>query len=132
MKFVLRNTMGKKKVHIDIERRSLCPIASTLDLIGDKWSLLIIRDMLFLGKSTYNEFLASEEKISTNILNDRLVSLTEKGVIGYTGTAKRKKYFLTEVGSGLKPVLEAMTMFGFENFKGSKEFVIEQLKKVQK
>ena len=60
-----------------VEKRSDCPLSRTLDLIGDKWSLLIIRDMLFFGKNTYNAFLDSAEKISTNILNDPISAQLE-------------------------------------------------------
>lgn len=123
--------MTKKNKGI-IEKRSKCPLSCTLDLIGDKWSLLIIRDMMFLGKSTYNEFLDSAEKISTNILNDRLIMLTEKGLITYSGTAKRKKYSLTEMGFDLKPVLESVGTFGMKHFKGSKEYMQKQLKHFSK
>jgi DNA-binding HxlR family transcriptional regulator len=104
------------------KKRSDCAISSVLELIGDKWSLLIIRDMLFLKKSTYNEFLDSSEKISTNILQDKLIRLTELGLITYTGTAKRKKYALTKLGLGLKPVLEAIGTYGTTYFKGVKHF----------
>ena len=113
-------------------RRSDCPISCSLDLIGDKWSLLIIRDMLFLGKSTYNEFLASSENISTNILNDRLIMLTESGLISYTGTAKRKKYFLTKMGLYMKPILESAGEFGMKYFKGTKTHMQEQMKKAKR
>ena len=117
-----------KKAVKKSEMRSMCPISCTLELIGDKWSLLIIRDMLFFEKSTYNEFLESSEKISTNILNDRLVMLTEKGLITYTGTDKRKKYKLTKLGLDLKPVIDAVGEFGMKHFKGSKGYVQQQLK----
>ena len=120
------------KEHVVTWKRSDCPISCTLDLVGDKWSLLIIRDMLFLGKSTYNEFLAAPEKISTNILNDRLIMLTELGLISYTGSAKRKKYSLTKKGLDLKPVLEAIGNFGFKHFKGSRKHLEKQLKAVQR
>ena len=88
----------KKGSRENNKRRSDCPLSCSLELIGDKWSLLIIRDMMFLGKSTYNEFLDSPEKISTNILNDRLIKLTEVGLLTFSGTAKRKKYSLTKMG----------------------------------
>jgi DNA-binding HxlR family transcriptional regulator len=94
-----------------------------MDFIGDKWSLLIIRDMLYLGKSTYNEFLSSREGISTNILNDRLIKLTEDGFISYTGTAKRKKYELTKKGKDLKPVLESIALFGIKYSDADKDFL---------
>ncbi|HXB12638.1 MAG TPA: helix-turn-helix domain-containing protein [Bacteroidia bacterium] len=111
-----------------IEKRSDCPVSCTLDLVGDKWSLLIIRDMMIFGKTTYNEFLDSNEKIATNILNDRLIKLTNIGLITYTGSAKRKKYTLTKKGQDLKPVLEAIAMFGMKHFERSKEYAQSQLK----
>jgi DNA-binding HxlR family transcriptional regulator len=117
--------MGDPKVN---ERRSNCPVSCGLELIGDKWSLLIIRDMVIFGKSTYNEFLNSEEKISTNILSDRLIKLTETGLITYTGSAKRKKYLLTSMGLDLKPVLEAIGMFGIKHFEGIGRSAGKQLK----
>jgi len=114
------------------DKRSDCPISCTLELIGDKWSLLIIRDLMFLDKSTYNEFLASPEGISTNILNDRLIRLTELGLITYSGTAKRKKYSLTKMGYDLKPVLAEVGEFGIRHFKRSKKYMLEQLKATAK
>jgi len=116
----------------EVGKRSKCPLSCTLELIGDKWSLLIIRDMMFFGKSTYNEFLDSAEAISTNILNDRLITLTEMGLITFSGTAKRKKYSLTEKGLDLKPVLGAVGAFGIKHFKGSKEYLENQMKDFKK
>lgn len=110
-----------------VQQRSGCPISSTLDLVGDKWSMLIIRDMMFLGKSTYNEFLNSGEGIATNILRDRLNTLTALGIIEFSGTAKRKKYALTAMGKELQPVLDALRNFGLAHFKGSKEYLREQV-----
>lgn len=119
----------KKKAKETIEKRSDCPISCTMDLVGDKWSLLIIRDLLYLGKSTYNEFLNSREGISTNILNDRLVKLTEVGIITYSGSAKRKIYALTKMGLDLKPVLEATALFGIKHSTADKAF-LQRVKKV--
>ncbi|MFN8117184.1 MAG: helix-turn-helix domain-containing protein [Bacteroidia bacterium] len=119
----------KKKSKEVIEKRSECPISCTMDLIGDKWSLLIIRDLMYLGKTTYNEFLNSNEAISTNILNDRLVKLTEVGLISYTGTTKRKKYELTKMGLDLKPVLESVALFGIKHSSADKQF-LQRVKKV--
>jgi DNA-binding HxlR family transcriptional regulator len=113
----------KKQGVEPVDKRSDCPISCTMDLVGDKWSLLIIRDLMYLGKSTYNEFLSSNEHISTNILNDRLVKLTEVGLITYTGTAKRKKYELTKKGKDLKPVLEAVATFGMKHSNANKTFL---------
>ncbi|HTB05714.1 MAG TPA: helix-turn-helix domain-containing protein [Bacteroidia bacterium] len=112
--------------------RSKCPISCSLEIIGDKWSLLIIRDMFFMGKCTYNEFLQSPEGIATNILTDRLVKLTDMGIIKYTGTAKRKEYSLTKMGLDLKPVIDAIGTFGMKHFEGSKEYVKEQMKEANK
>lgn len=120
--------MKKKGAEADI-KRSDCPISCSLDWVGDKWSLLIIRDLLYLGKSTYNEFLASNESISTNILNDRLIKLTEVGLITYSGTAKRKKYELTKMGKDLKPVLEAVAVFGIKHSTADKAF-LQKVKRV--
>lgn len=113
----------KKQSEQTIKKRSECPISCSLDLVGDKWSLLIIRDMLYLGKTTYNEFLSSKEGISTNILNDRLIKLTEDQLITFTGTAKRKKYELTKKGQDLKPVLESIALFGIKHSVADKEFL---------
>ncbi len=122
----------KKNNKKEEDRRSDCPLSCSLELIGDKWSLLIIRDMVFFGKSTYNEFLDSGEKISTNILNDRLVKLTEVGLITFSGTAKRKKYALTKMGHDLKPILDAVGTFGMKHFEGSKEYVKKQMRNLKK
>jgi DNA-binding HxlR family transcriptional regulator len=119
----------KKQAKEIAQKRSDCPIACTMDLVGDKWSLLIIRDMLYLGKTTYNEFLSSNEAISTNILNDRLVKLTEVGLITYTGTAKRKKYELTRKGYDLKPMLESIALFGIKHSDADRAF-LQRVKKV--
>lgn len=117
--------MAKSSKKIQV-KRTPCPISGSLDLVGDKWSLLIIRDLLFFGKDTYNAFLASEEKIATNILNDRLNRLTELGFISHTGADKRKKYALTPMGMDLKPLLEAMARFGLKYIDGSEEYVKKQ------
>jgi DNA-binding HxlR family transcriptional regulator len=110
------------------KNRSLCPISCGLEVVGDKWSLLIIRDILFAGKSTYNEFLDSSEGIATNILNDRLKKLTELGILTFSGTEKRKKYSLTKMGLDLKPIIDAIGAFGIKHFEGSKEYMEKKLK----
>jgi DNA-binding HxlR family transcriptional regulator len=98
------------------DQRSKCPLSCSLELLGDKWSLLIIRDIMFFGKSAYNEFLNSPEGISTNILNERLIKLSSVGLIGFSGSAKRKRYFLTKMGDDLKPILEAVGVFGMKYY----------------
>ena len=91
-----------------ITSRSECPISFALDIFGDKWSLLIIRDLMFKGKNTYGDFRSSDEKIATNILADRLALLEQAGVITKKAHPESKaKYFykLTRKGVDLMPVL---------------------------
>ena len=88
-----------------------CPIRYGMGMFGDKWTLLIIRDMMFLGKRYYNEFLNSDENISTNILADRLASLEKHGIVSKTlDETNRSKYIynLTEKGKDLLPVMLAI------------------------
>jgi len=104
------------------KHRSLCPIACTLDAVGDKWSLLIIRDMRFFGKTRYEEFLASPEKISTNILADRLKKLEENGLVTktrYGAHSQRMNYRLTEKGRSLALVLKEVAKWGLANIGGT-------------
>jgi DNA-binding HxlR family transcriptional regulator len=96
-------------------KRSLCPISCTLDLIGDRWTLLIIRDMMFFGKQRFEEFLDSPEGISTNILSNRLKLLEELGLVEkqpYSSHSRRMNYQLTEKGKSLRPVLKVITAWG--------------------
>lgn len=96
----------KRKKKIDF--RSDCPISTALDIFGDKWSLLVIRDMLFQGKSTYGDFLNSEEKIATNILADRLAQLECGGIISrhmHPESKRKILYKVTPKGMDLIPVL---------------------------
>jgi DNA-binding HxlR family transcriptional regulator len=112
-----------EKDHNMTERRSSCPIASTLDEIGDRWSLLIVRDIYFSGKHRFEEFLQSPEKISTNILTDRLKRLGELGLITkqpYGAHSLRMDYFLTERGQKLGTILEALVQWGLDNIEGTK------------
>ena len=88
--------------------RSDCPISFALDFLGDKWSLLVIRDMIFEGKRFYKEFLQSKEGIATNILSDRLKKLEQAGLITskvYEQLKTQKEYSLTQKGIDLIPVL---------------------------
>lgn len=93
--------------------RSNCPLSCSLDIIGDKWSLIIIRD-LFIGRKTYTEFLDAPEKISSNILVTRLKSLREFGVIDFVKDKKRKNikyYFLTVMGKDLYPIITDLSLW---------------------
>jgi DNA-binding HxlR family transcriptional regulator len=98
--------------------RSNCPIACTLDLIGDRWTLLIIRDMMFFDKKRFDEFLDSAEGISTNILSSRLKSLEASGLVEkkpYSNHPRRMNYHLTERGESLRPVLKMMAKWGLKH-----------------
>ena len=91
--------------------RSHCPINFGLESFGDRWSLLILRDIIFRGKRTYGEFLKSEEGIATNILASRLAMLEEDGILEKRPSpedARKDLYFLTEKGLDLIPVLFEM------------------------
>ena len=96
--------MKKKK----IEFRSTCPISTALDIIGDKWSLLIVRDMVFKGMGTYGDFLNGGEGIATNILADRLMLLEAGGIItkhNHPDSKAKFLYKLTPKGIDLVPAL---------------------------
>ncbi len=101
--------------------RSVCPIASTLDLVGDKWSLLIVRDLL-IGKSRYGEFLKSPEGITTNILADRLRRMEQTGLVErdlYQQHPPRYAYRLTRRGRKLLPILQDMCRWANEFVDGT-------------
>ena len=98
--------------------RSDCPISYALDLVGDKWTLLILRDMIFAGKSSYGEFLQTDEKIATNILADRLAALTANGFVTKTPSEENKSKFtynLTEKGISLLPIVIELSIWGSKN-----------------
>jgi DNA-binding HxlR family transcriptional regulator len=103
-------------------RRSTCAIANTLDLVGDRWSLLVIRDLLS-GKRTFSELVASAERIPTNILADRLKRLEEAGIIvsaAYHEHPVRYAYSLSPKGLALGDVLLALVRWGKQYIPGTK------------
>ena len=88
--------------------RSGCPIATTLDILGDRWTLIILRDMLN-EKKRFSEFLTSPERITTNVLTDRLAQMEAAGLVTkapYQMRPRRYAYRLTEKGTALRPVLQ--------------------------
>ena len=104
------------------ELRSPCPVAAALDVLGDRWTLLVLRD-LFWGKSRYGEFTASPEGIPTNILADRLVRLEECGLLSstpYQDNPPRLEYKITKKGRELLPTLLALAKWGEKHFPGTK------------
>jgi DNA-binding HxlR family transcriptional regulator len=102
--------------------RSSCAVASTLDLVGDKWSLLVVRDLLH-GKRTYGEILQSPEGIPTNILADRLARLEQVGIIesaAYQERPVRYAYTLTPKGRDLGDVVRALVRWGKKHIPGTR------------
>ena len=101
--------------------RSCCPVACTLDILGDKWTLLVVRDLM-LGRSRFKDFVASPEGISTNILADRLSRLVDHGLVTKSPAADgegRDSYRLTKKGKSLRPVVSAITKWGLEHVAGT-------------
>lgn len=92
----------------DTKKRSNCPISCSLDIWGDKWSLLIVRDLIFFKERTYGDFLKSDEKIATNILATRLQMLEENGIVSKSDHPESKAkvlYKLTSKGIDLLPLM---------------------------
>ena len=109
--------MKKRKQH----KRSPCPIACSLDIIGDKWTLLIVRDLV-LGRSHFREFISSPEQIATNILSNRLARLMEYELIEKFPSDEqpgREAYRLTEKGRTLAKIVKALADWGLENIAGT-------------
>ena len=97
--------------------RSDCPIAASLDILGDRWTMLILRDMLLGGKSQFGEF-ATEESVATNILADRLATLLERGIIERVpDEADRRKYHYRVLRPGVEllPVIAELVVWGVKN-----------------
>jgi DNA-binding HxlR family transcriptional regulator len=97
------------------QRRSDCPINFALELFGDPWSLLIIRDIVYFGKRTYGEFLASDEGMATNILASRLAHLEHQGLLlkkPSENDRRKDEYVLTDKGLDLIPLLVDMANWG--------------------
>ncbi|GGN13478.1 hypothetical protein GCM10010967_57060 [Dyadobacter beijingensis] len=112
-------------------RRSGCPVSSSLDIWGDKWSLLIVRDLMYSKERTYGELLRSEEKIATNILASRLSTLEAAGIISKLEHPESKAkvlYRLTDKGIDLLPVMIEIYLWGdkyFELSETHKAFLAE-------
>ncbi len=116
--------MAPRRAHPDTPagHRSPCPLAAALDVVGDKWTLVILRDMLFGGCSRYNEFLKGPEGITTNILADRLKRMQLVGLIesrAYTDSPPRHAYHLTRMGAELLPVIAAIAQWGNRHIDGT-------------
>lgn len=119
------------------KNRSLCPINLVLEAVGDSWSMLIIRDLMLRGHTSYQAFLRSDERIATNILADRLQKLEQNGLISKAADpadARKYIYALTSKGADLAPLLVEMTLFSLKHeqrIEMPKEIVTEMQKNKQ-
>ncbi len=114
------------------KRRSGCPLNASVETLGDRWSLLIIRDMMLRGFRTYKEFLESFEGIATNILADRLRKLQAYGIITTErdpSDGRRLFYLLTEKGIDLAPVLTEMVLWAARHEETENQALVRQMKK---
>lgn len=103
-----------------VDFRCDCPFTSALDVLGDKWILVIIKQMLIEGKETFKDFTESEEAIATNILSAKLKILEEVGIIFKTKRPDNKKtnlYLLTEKGLALTPILVELASWSDKNLR---------------
>lgn len=103
--------------------RSSCPIASTLDIVGDRWSLVLLRDILMRGKRRYRDLADGPEAIATNVLAERLARLEDYGIITKTRDPKDRRQFIyepTEAGLDLVPVLYQLIRWGLKHVEGTR------------
>lgn len=113
--------MGSGRLKTGIRRRSACPVAGALDVVGDKWTLLLIRDIGLFGKHRNKDFQAGEEGIPSNILANRLKRLVEVGILAkrpYQDNPPRYEYHLTEAGKALLPVVKSLALWANKHLEG--------------
>lgn len=111
-----------------IQFRATCPITSSLDILGDKWMLVIIKQMLIEHKKTFKDFIESEEAIATNILSSRLKLLEEYDLVYKTKLPDNKKaniYLLTQKGIDLAPVIVELSIWSESNLSGDNPKLIK-------
>jgi DNA-binding HxlR family transcriptional regulator len=122
--------MAGKKASPD--RRSGCPLNASVEMLGDRWSLLIIRDMMVRGYRTFKEFLSSDEHIATNILADRLRRLQDYGIITSqpdSSDGRKLFYLLTAKGMGLAPILTEMVLWAAAHEDTGNQALVRLIKK---
>ncbi len=117
----------------EMKKRSDCPISSSLDIWGDKWSLLIVRDLIFSMQCTYGDFLKSEEKIATNILATRLQMLESNGIItklNHPDSKAKVLYQLTQKGIDLLPIMIEIHLWAdkYSTIPPERNAIIKELK----
>jgi len=116
-------TMSQHRLSADLPRRSSCPIAAALDLVGDKWSLLLIRDIGLFGRHRNKDFQSAAEGIPSNVLADRLRRLATHGLLEkrlYQAHPPRYEYHLTPQGAALLPVVRELAKWSADNLAGVK------------
>jgi DNA-binding HxlR family transcriptional regulator len=112
------------------KRRSGCPLNASVEMLGDRWSLLVVRDMMIRGFQTYKEFLESDERIATNILADRLRKLEAHGIISAQPDAadgRKVAYLLTSKGVDLAPVLVEMVLWAARHEETGNQALVHAL-----
>jgi DNA-binding HxlR family transcriptional regulator len=115
-----------------VKRRSECPLNASVEMLGDRWSLLIIRDMMLRGSRTFKEFLDCYEGIATNILADRLRKLVAYGIITTKpdpADGRKLIYLLTAKGIDLAPVLTEMVLWAARHEKTGNQALVRQMQK---
>ena len=121
--------MPKKKAAP--KRRSGCPLNASVEMLGDRWSLLILRDMMLRGHRTFKEFLRSDEKIASNILADRLRRLESYGIIATERDAsdgRKVLYSLTPKGIDLAPVLTEMVLWAARHEETGNQTLVGEMR----
>ncbi len=122
-------SVNKKKA--EHNRRSGCPLNASVEMLGDRWSLLILRDMMLRGYQTFSEFLSSDEKIATNILADRLRRLESYGIIETEldpADGRKLIYTLTPKGIDLAPVLTEMVLWAARHEETGNQVLVQQMR----
>ena len=134
----LNQTLSICKYYLKInkmnKKRSDCPISCSLEIWGDKWSLLIIRDLMIKKECTYGDFLKADEKIATNILASRLQNLLDNGIIDkkdHPDSKLKILYHLTEKGADLIPVIVEINLWGdkYLTIPDDRKKLLEDIKK---
>jgi DNA-binding HxlR family transcriptional regulator len=118
--------------HNNVSRRSGCPLNASIEMLGDRWSLLIVRDMMLRGFRTYKEFLGCYEGIATNILADRLQRLLAYGIITAKSDpedGRKLIYSLTPRGIDLAPVLTEMVLWAAAHEDTGNQALVKEMKK---
>lgn len=117
------------------KRRSACPLNASLEIFGDRWSLLIVRDMMLRGFRTYTEFVGSYEGIATNILADRLRKLVAARIITtkqHPADGRKSIYFLTAKGIDLASVLTEMVLWAAGHENTGNQSLVREMKRGKK